>query len=162
MTTKTSILGLIGWLALVTVAAALGSLASVEAPQFYRALEQPTWAPPAGVFGPVWTLLYALMGIAAWLVWRERSSGGVRTALTLFVVQLALNVLWSWLFFVWHLGFGSVVEIALLWFAILATIVAFWRIRPVCGALLLPYLVWVSFAAALNYTLWQMNPSLLG
>jgi tryptophan-rich sensory protein len=159
--TRRSLLGLLAWLALLAAAAALGSLASLDASTFYAALTRPDWAPPAWVFGPAWTTLYTLMAIAAWLVWREPSSSRVRTALTLFLAQLVLNVLWSWLFFGWRLGLASVLEIGLLWIAIVATIVAFWRVRRLAAVLLLPYIAWVSFAAALNFTIWRMNPGLL-
>lgn len=157
-----SVLGLGGWLLLVALAAALGGLASADAPTFYAALDRPGWAPPAWLFGPVWSALYLLMGIAAWLVWRI---GGWRAALiplTLFIVQLAFNALWSWLFFTWHSGLWSVIEIAVLWVLILITVVCFWRRHPLAGVLLLPYLAWVSFASVLAWTLWQRNPSLLG
>jgi tryptophan-rich sensory protein len=116
----------------------------------------------APVFGPVWTVLYALMGIAAWLVWRNGGFGAAPTALTLFLVQLGFNALWSWLFFGWNRGAWAFADILLLWALILATLIAFWRIRPLAGVLLLPYLVWVSFAAVLNYFVWQLNPQILG
>ena len=156
------ILGLFAWFGLVAAAATLASFASLGAPEFYRALARPAWAPPASVFGPVWTALYAMMAFAAWLVWREADSRHGRIALALFLVQLALNVLWSWLFFAWHLGMWSVIDIAILWCAIVATIYAFWHVRPLAAALLLPYLAWVKFAAALNFTVWRLNPALLG
>ncbi|MDA8522871.1 TspO/MBR family protein [Acidovorax sp. NCPPB 4044] len=153
---------LAGWLLLCFIAAGIGSVASVQAPQFYAQLVQPTWAPPPGVFGPVWSVLYALMGIAAWLVWREPASTARRQALALFCVQLALNALWSWLFFRWQQGAWALADIALLGACVAATFVAFLRLRTLAGALLLPYLAWISFAAALNYTLWRANPGLLG
>lgn len=156
------VLGLVGWLLLSFVAAAIGSAASIRAGDFYAQLVRPEWAPPASVFGPVWTVLYALMGIAAWLVWRIDGFRGARTALTLFLVQLAVNALWSWLFFAWHLGALSFVDIVLLWALIVATLIAFWRISPLASALLLPYLLWVSFASVLNFYMWQLNPQLLG
>ena len=155
-------LGLAGWLAVSFAASAVGAVASVQAKPFYGQLVQPGWAPPAGVFGPVWSVLFALMGIAAWLVWR---SGGFATnwpSLSLFIVQLAFNALWSWLFFFWNLGFSAFIDIIVLWILIIATVIAFWRVRPLAGALLLPYLLWVSFAAGLNYSLWQLNPQVLG
>jgi tryptophan-rich sensory protein len=102
------------------------------------------------------------MGIAAWLVWREGGFRAAGSALVLFLVQLALNALWSWLFFGWHRGAQAFADILLLWALILATLVAFWRIRPLAGVLLLPYLLWVSFAAVLNYSVWQLNPEILG
>jgi len=157
-----SVLGLGGWLLLVALAAALGGLASADAPTFYAALDRPGWAPPAWLFGPVWSALYLLMGIAAWLVWRIGGWQAVLIPLTLFIVQLAFNALWSWLFFTWHSGLWSVIEIAVLWVLILITVVCFWRRHPLAGALLLPYLAWVSFASVLAWTLWQRNPSLLG
>ena len=155
-------LGLAGWIAASFAASFIGGLASAGADDFYLRLSRPDWAPPPWLFAPVWTVLYALMGIAAWLVWRARGWSDARGALTLFVVQLAANALWTWMFFGWRLGFASFAEIVVLWLLIAATLVAFWRIRPLAGALLLPYLAWVTFAAALNYALWQANPSLLG
>lgn len=155
------IVGFIGWLAICFAAAAIGSVASARAGSFYLSLERPSWAPPGSVFGPVWTFLYASMAVAAWLVWRERGFRFAGTALILFLVQLALNALWSWLFFAWRLGGPAFVHILLLWPMIVATLIAFWRIRPLAGALLIPYLLWVSFAAVLNYSVWQLNPQLL-
>ena len=155
------LLGLAGWALVACVAAAIGSAASIEAGPFYGQLVRPGWAPPAWLFGPVWTALYALMAIAAWLVWRERGLRGARSALTMFLVQLALNALWSWLFFGWQRGGLAFAEVLVLWAAIAATTVAFWRIRPLAGVLMLPYLAWVGFAAVLNWTVWQLNPGLL-
>jgi len=156
------ILGLIGWLVISFAAAAVGAVASIQARSFYSQLAQPAWAPPPWLFGPVWTVLYALIAIAAWLVWR---SGGFRTnriALAFFWGQLLLNALWSWLFFAWHLGALAFADIVFLWVLIVATLVSFWRVRPLAGALFIPYLLWVSFASALNYSLWQLNPQVLG
>jgi tryptophan-rich sensory protein len=155
------LLGLAGWLVACFAVAAIGSVASLEAPSFYGRLAQPSWSPPAAVFGPVWTTLYAMMAVAAWLVWREGPSPATRRALVLFVAQLAANALWSWLFFRWRLGGLAFAEILVLWALIAATLVAFWRVRPLAGALLVPYLAWVSFATALNFTLWRANPGLL-
>ncbi|WP_194721787.1 TspO/MBR family protein [Noviherbaspirillum malthae] len=159
---KNQLVGLAGWVIVSFIAAALGAAASIQAGSFYAQLVRPDWAPPASVFGPVWTTLYALMGIAAWLVWREGGFRAAGSALVLFLVQLALNALWSWLFFGWHRGAQAFADILLLWALILATLVAFWRIRPLAGVLLLPYLLWVSFAAVLNYSVWQLNPEILG
>ena len=156
------VLGLVGWLVLSFAAAAVGAVASIQAESFYAQLAQPVWAPPPWVFGPVWTVLYALMGIAAWLVWRSGGFRNNRQALTLFLLQLAFNAVWSWLFFAWHLGVLSLADILVLWILIVATLVSFWRVRPLAGALLIPYLLWVSFASALNYSLWQLNPQVLG
>jgi benzodiazapine receptor len=156
------ILGLIGWFIVSFAASAVGAVASIQAKSFYSQLAQPAWAPPAFLFGPVWTVLYALMAIAAWLVWRSGGFHTNRIALSLFLVQLALNALWSWLFFAWQRGALAFVDIVLLWVLIVVTLVSFWRVRPLAGALLIPYLLWVSFAAALNYALWQLNPQVLG
>jgi tryptophan-rich sensory protein len=159
---KKDILGLIGWLVLTFAVSSIGARASIEARSFYGQLTQPDWSPPPWVFGPVWTTLYALMAIAAWLVWRSGGLQANRIALALFGVQLALNALWSWLFFAWKLGGLAFAEVTLLWIAIAATLAAFWRVRPLAGALLVPYLAWVSFAAALNYALWRANPGIFG
>ncbi len=159
---KRQVLGLVGWLLLVFVAGAIGAAASVQAATFYATLAQPSWAPPAAVFGPVWSVLYVLMGIAAWLVWRRGGWAAQRRALTVFVAQLALNALWSWLFFGWHLGAAAMLDIVVLWVLIVVTVAMFWRARPLAGLLLLPYLAWVSFASALNYAVWQLNPQALG
>ena len=156
------IAGLVGWFLVTFAAALIGSIASIRATEFYGALEVPSWAPPGSVFGPVWTVLYALMAVAAWLVWRAHGWQGARTALTLFLIQLAANALWSWLFFAWRLGLAAFIELVVLWVLILATIIAFWRLRPLAGTLLLPYLAWVTFAGALNFVLWRDNPAALG
>jgi translocator protein len=155
-------IGLAAWLAVCFVAAAIGSLASLNAPEFYAQLIKPDWAPPASLFGPVWSVLYALMGIAAWLVWWAYSFWPISGTLYLFFIQLAINALWSWLFFVWHLGKWAFADIVLLWLLVAATLVAFWRLRPLAGLLLIPYLLWITFAAALCYSVWQLNPALLG
>lgn len=154
--------GLVAWLAVSFAAAALGGFASAEAGDFYGQLARPPWAPPGWLFAPAWTVLYLLMGVAAWLVWRERGARKVGTALTLFLVQLGVNALWTWLFFVWRLGALAFAEILVLWVLILCTIFAFWRVRPIAGVLLIPYLAWVAYASLLTYAVWQGNPALLG
>jgi tryptophan-rich sensory protein len=154
--------GLAGWLVITFIAATIGAAASIDAGSFYTQLVRPEWAPPPWVFGPAWTVLYALMGIAAWLVWRVDGFHAARGALTLFLVQLALNALWSWLFFGWHRGALAFADILILWVLILMTLIAFWRVQVLAGALLVPYLLWVSFATALNYAVWQLNPQSLG
>lgn len=156
------IIGFAAWLVVSFTAAGIGGAASIQAGPFYTQLIRPEWAPPPNLFGPVWTILYVLMGITAWLVWRAGGFRAARTALTLFLVQLAVNALWSWLFFGWHLGGLAFADIVLLWVLIVATLVAFWRARPWAGALLIPYLLWVSFASVLNYSVWQLNPQILG
>lgn len=140
-------------------AAAVGALASVDAASFYAQLSKPSWAPPAWVFGPVWSGLYALMGVAAWLVWRSPGSRAV--ALGLFGAQLAANALWSWLFFAWHWGALAAVEVLVLLVLIVATMAAFWLSSRLAALLLLPYLLWVGFASALTWAVWRGNPGLL-
>ena len=150
--------GLLGWLLVVFAAAAIGAVASVDAPAFYVQLVKPAWAPPAGVFGPVWSVLYSLMGVSAWLVWRSRPGRG---AYVLFFAQLAANALWSWLFFAWHHGALAAAEALLLFALIAVTMRAFWQSSRVAAALLLPYLSWVAFASALTWSVWRSNPGLL-
>ena len=156
------IMGLVGWLVVSFSASAVGVVASIQAKSFYSQLARPDWAPPPGVFGPVWTVLYALMGVAAWLVWRSGGFRANRQALMLFLLQLAFNALWSWLFFAWNLGVMALVDVLVLWLLIVATLVSFWRVSPLAGALLIPYLLWVSFASALNFSLLQLNSQVLG
>ena len=153
---------LVLWLCATLATGGIGAAASVNAASFYRALTQPAWAPPAWLFGPVWSVLYVLMGIAAWLVWRQHGFRGAASALALFVAQLFANALWTWLFFAWRLGAVALVEIVILWLLIATTVVLFWRLQRAAAVLLLPYLAWVSFATALNFSLWRLNPSLLG
>jgi translocator protein len=123
---------------------------------WYDGLNKPPWNPPSWVFGPVWTALYVLMGISAWLVW-DRYRGEAKGALTLFVVHLVFNAGWSAIFFGLQSPGLAFLEILVLWLLIVATIVVFWRHRPLAGALLLPYIAWVSFAAVLNFTIWRLN-----
>jgi translocator protein len=124
-------------------------------------LSRPVWAPPASAFGPVWSVLYLLMGVAAWLVWRDGGAGRFRLALTVFILQLCANALWSWLFFGWRMGAVATAEVLLLLALIAATIAAFWRISRLAGILLLPYFAWVTLASALTWTIWQRNPNAL-
>ena len=159
---NTQSLGLVGWLVATFAAGSVGAIASARAAPFYAQLSQPSWAPPAWLFGPVWSVLYVLMAVSAWLVWRERGFKGAPTALWLFVIQLVANALWTWLFFVLHLGALSMAEIALLWLLIAATIFSFWPIHRIAALLLVPYLVWVSFASALTWSLWHLNPAVIG
>lgn len=155
------IIGLVAWLAVTFAAAWVGAIASLDAGPFYSQLSRPQWAPPSSLFAPVWSTLYALMAIAAWLVWRARGFNANRGALLLFLVQLAANSLWTWLFFAWHQGALAFAEILLLWLLIVATVVCFWRVSTVAGVLLLPYLAWVSFASALTLSVWRLNPGVL-
>jgi translocator protein len=147
--------GLALWLVLCFGAAAFGSQFSPG--EWYAELAKPAWTPPGWLFGPVWSVLYAMMGIAAWLIWKDAGFSGARVALGLFVFQLVLNAAWSWLFFGLQEPGLALVDIGLLWAAILATAVAFRHHRPLAAGLLVPYLLWVSFAAALNFEIWRLN-----
>ena len=155
-------LGLAGWLLASFAAAGMGGLASVNAAGFYGDLVRPPWAPPAWLFGPVWSVLFLLMGVAAWLVWRDHGFRSAGAALTLYLAQLLANALWSWLFFAWRQGAFAFAEVTVLWLLIAATIFSFWRLNRLAALLLVPYLAWVSFAAALNFVLWRLNPVVLG
>jgi tryptophan-rich sensory protein len=155
------VLGLLGWLLLSFAAAAIGAVASSEAGAFYEQLVRPSWAPPGWLFAPVWTVLYVLMGIAAWLVWRGHGFKEGRAALVLFILQLGANALWTWVFFVWQQGALALAEIILLWCLIVATAASFLRHNAVAAVLLLPYLAWVTFASALTFAAWRLNPDLL-
>lgn len=147
-------LGLAGWIAISFAAAAFGSL--FPAQPYYSQLIKPEWAPPPSVFGPVWTLLYLLMGIAAWLVWKARDASS-RSALTVFLIQLVLNAAWSWVFFGLRAPGAAMIEIAALLVAIVVTTILFWNVHRVAGLLMTPYFAWVCFAAVLNYRLWILN-----
>ncbi|MCC4606208.1 tryptophan-rich sensory protein [Xanthomonas campestris pv. badrii] len=159
---KSQWFGLFGWLALCYAIAGVGAAASIQAASFYAELQRPVWAPPGWLFGPVWTVLYGMMAVSVWLVWRRGGWTEARMALALFVVQLALNGLWSWLFFAWHIGAWAFADIVALWLALAATIAAFAKRQALAAWLLVPYLAWVSFAAALNFSVWQLNPQVLG
>lgn len=149
------IVGLAAWIAVAFIPAWLGS--QVTNPEWYRSIERPLWAPPSFVFGPVWSVLYLLMGIAAWLVWRRHGFRGAGAALGLFLVQLVFNGAWSWIFFGLNRMGLAFLELAALWLLILATIVAFFRVHRAAGWLLIPYLLWVTYAGALNFAIWKMN-----
>jgi len=122
---------------------------------WYHTLRKPPLNPPNWVFGPVWGLLYVITTVAAWLIWCERSAG--TGALEIFLVQLALNFLWSILFFRLQSPAAALCDLILLWIAIAATIVAFSAIVPLAGAILIPYIAWVSFAGYLNGGVWWLN-----
>jgi tryptophan-rich sensory protein len=148
-------LALAGWLGVTFAAAALGALFLPG--EWYAQLRKPTWNPPNWLFGPVWTTLYLMMALAAWLVWRRGGFAAQRMPLVIFSIQLGLNALWSPLFFGLKNPGLAFAEIVLLWFAILDTLVVFWRVQVAAALLLVPYLLWVTFAAGLNFTLWQLN-----
>ena len=150
---------LVASLAIVYAAAAVGG--AVTAPAigtWYRSLAKPSFNPPNWVFGPAWTVLFTLMGIALFLVWRTSdSTAEVGSELSIFGVQLVLNVLWSVLFFGLKMPLAALVDIVLLWIAIILTIRSFVRVSRVAGLMLVPYAAWVAFAAALNLAVWRLN-----
>ncbi|WP_431234351.1 TspO/MBR family protein [Mycolicibacterium psychrotolerans] len=150
------ILALVVSLVAVAAVAAVGGLASAGAASEYGRLAQPDWAPPSNIFGPVWTILYALMAVAAWLVWRADPRFG-NPAIIVYATQLVLNLIWSPLFF--GLGWRGValVDILLLDVGLAATIVLFWKANRAAAALLIPYFAWSLFATVLNYSVWSLN-----
>ncbi len=155
MSRSKKIFGLIGWLLLCFAASAVGALFMPG--KWYAALNKPAWNPPGWIFGPVWTVLYAMMAVAAWLVWQRGGFAVQRRPLGLFLVQLALIALWTPLFFGLRQPGLAFAEIILLWLAILATLLAFRPVSRTAAWLFVPYLAWVSFAAMLNATLWRLN-----
>jgi len=151
-------IGLVVAIVICFAAAGLGAAATTpEIRGWYASIAKPTWNPPAWIFGPVWTLLFLMMAVAAWLVWRRAGFAGAKLPLAFFAIQLALNTLWSVLFFGFHNPGAAAVEIVLLWAAVLATLITFWRRSHWAGGLLVPYLAWVSFASVLNFTIWRLN-----
>jgi translocator protein len=151
-------IALIVWLVVSLAAGGVGALATRNAREFYASLAKPAWAPPGWLFGPVWTVLYVLMGVAAWLVWRSAGWSGASGALSLFLVQLLCNAAWSWIFFAWRSGALAFADIVLLLVLIVATMLAFARVHGLAALLLLPYLAWVVFATALTFAIWRGNP----
>ena len=155
------IIGLAGWTLVTFATGAVGAFASRNAPTFYAELAKPTWAPPSWVFGPVWTTLYVMMAVSAWLVWREAGWSGAQAALSLFIAQLVCNALWSWCFFAWRKGALAFADILVLLALIIACVITFARVHRVAAMLLVPYLAWVSFATALTIAIWRANPGKL-
>lgn len=150
---------LLGFVALcIAVALSSRAITGTSVSTWYAALEKPAFNPPDWVFAPVWTALYLMMAIAAWRVWRLVNAPGVRPALGLWALQLALNLCWSYVFFGARLIGAAALEVAVLFIAIVATLVLFWRLDRAAGVLLIPYAAWVGFAAVLNTALWRLNP----
>ena len=146
-------------------AGVIGSVfTSPSIPSWFASLAKPSFSPPNWIFAPVWTALFALMGISFYLIWDLLSKStdaskkrNIRKAISIYFVQLALNVIWSIIFFGLHDPGAAFIEIVMLWFAIIVTIAIFYKISKTASYLLLPYLAWVSFAAYLNYAIWQLN-----
>lgn len=150
--------GLALWFGLclaVMVTSALFTTPSI--PGWYAGLKKPVWTPPSWLFGPVWFILYILMALAAWLVWKQETLPQFHWSLVFFVIQLALNLCWSYVFFGLQKPGIALGEIMTLWLAILVTLVSFWSINRLAGIMMLPYLIWVSYAALLNFSIWRLN-----
>lgn len=156
---KKNVLPLIVSIGISELAGIIGSIFTASSiPTWYATLQKPSFNPPSWVFGPVWTTLFVLMGIAAFLVWQQGwKKKSVKIALSLFGVQLFLNTLWSILFFGMKNPGTACIEIIFLWLAIVATMIAFLKISKTAFWLLVPYILWVSFASFLNYTIWSLN-----
>lgn len=141
---------------LVGLSATPFTIASI--PTWYAQLNKPPFSPPNWVFGPVWTLLYFLMGVSVWLIWtHKKQTKEVKKGLKVFGIQLALNFFWSILFFGLHLPIVALIEIITLWTAILVTIIQFYKVNKIAAYLLIPYLLWVSFASILNFAIVVLN-----
>ncbi len=158
MSAARSVISLVFFIAVCFAIAGIGSYVTFPAvTDWYAGIKKPTWTPPGWLFGPVWTVLYLMMAVAAWLVWRRAGLSAAAVPLSIFALQLALNLAWSLIFFGKHNIGLAFVDIMLLWFAIIATIITFGRVNMLASWLLTPYLAWVSFASALNFTIWNMN-----
>ncbi|HKK46497.1 MAG TPA: TspO/MBR family protein [Balneolaceae bacterium] len=155
MTTAKKTLGLAGWILLCSLAGIFG--AQFEPGTWYQLLNKPAWTPPNWIFPVVWPILYILMGISVWMLWKMKETSIWQTEFTWFFVQLILNALWSWIFFGLHMIGTGLAEILLLWISILFTTLLFWKRNHIAGILLIPYLAWVSYASALNFAIWHLN-----
>ncbi len=155
MDTVQLIIGAVVWLAITFGAAFLGARYMPD--EWYKQIRKPTWNPPNKIFAPVWSVLYLLMAIAAWLVWKRYGVTDAIVPLALFILQLLLNAAWTWLFFGKHQLGTALIDIVVLWLVILIVIILFWGSEPLAGILLVPYLLWVSFATFLNYAIWRLN-----
>lgn len=155
MNTSKKIAGLFGWIILSSLAGIFG--AQFKPGQWYQMLQKPSWTPPDAIFPIIWPVLYVLMGVAAWQIWKRESSRLTQSAFIWFYVQLILNALWSWLFFGKHMIGAALIEIILLWIAVGVVVILFFKKNQTAGLLLIPYLLWISFALALNGSIWQLN-----
>ena len=149
---------LVVFIILCFAAAALGSIATNNSLKtWYPTIKKPSWNPPKQIFGPVWSVLYLLMAVAAWMVWERLPAKGFSLPIILFSIQLVLNAFWSLIFFGLCSPGWAFVEVVFLWMAIVLTTISFWHVYWLAGALFLPYLLWVSFATFLNFTIWRLN-----
>lgn len=153
-----NILGLTVALTACYGAAAMGGIFSAQGVgDWYQALAKPSWTPPAWIFGPVWTVLYGMMAMAAWLIWKRCDQKIGTVPISLFLFQLALNAIWSPLFFGLHRVDIALIDIVLLWVVVAATVWVFLRRDLTAGLLLIPYLLWITFATGLNFAIWRLN-----
>lgn len=151
-------LALLGFLAAAFIAGGIGSAATLENVRaWYPHLQKPSWTPPNWLFGPVWTCLYVMMSIAAWRVWRLKTGKSAKTEVALYAGQIVLNLFWSILFFGLRNPALGLIDIVLLWSLLLVMQIRFWRADLTAALLWLPYLLWVSFATALNAAIWWLN-----
>ena len=156
MNKKLPLAGSILFCEMVGIVGAVFTTSSI--PTWYSTLNKPPFNPPSWVFGPTWTLLYALIGISLFLVWTQPNRDAQRRkALSIFFIQLFLNAIWSPIFFGLHAPIAALIVIVLLWLSIVLTILTFWKISKTAATLLVPYLAWVSFASLLNFSIWQLN-----
>jgi translocator protein len=155
-------MSLLAWIVGTSVAAVSGAVTASSARGFYAELDKARWAPPAWLFGPAWTILYVLMAVAAWRIWRAYGFDGARTELTWYAIQLVLNAAWSWFFFVKRSGRLATIEVLALLAAVVTTMLLFGQRDRTAGLLFVPYVSWVSFATALTVSVWRRNPALLG
>lgn len=155
---SSQVVGLLFSLMICFAAGGVGALATTQGlDSWYDTLDKPTWNLPNWIFGPVWTTLYCLMGVAVWWIWRAGEWKEVKPAITIFIVQLVLNSVWSLLFFGLQNPGAALIEIVVLWLTIVATTVLFFRRSVFAGGLMVPYLLWVSFASLLNFMIWNLN-----
>ncbi len=155
---KKNILALIIFLLITFLAALVGNLFTVpNISTWYASLNKPSFSPPNWLFGPAWTILYVLMAVAAFLVWKKGEEPKIKSSLCFYFAQLLLNTAWSIAFFGLQNPFLGFVVIVILWLLILITLVKFWKIERLAGILFIPYILWVSFAAILNFAVWQLN-----
>lgn len=149
------IIGLVVWILICFIPAIIG--AQFGPGEWYQDLAKPQWNPPNWIFGPVWTLLYILMGISVWIIWKDYGLKTAAIPIGFFIFQLVLNALWSWFFFGLENVGLAFVDILALWTFILITLILFWKLNTWSGVMLVPYIAWVSFATVLNYNIWQLN-----
>ena len=155
MSTIHSVVALVAFLLITGSAGFFGAM--YPPGEWYKGLRKPSFTPRQSVYGPVWTTLYALIAVAAWLVWRDKGLLAAGLPLGLFLLQVIFNAAWSWIFFGLKKPGAAFVELLLLWMLIVATTASFWHRVPLAGILMLPYLLWVTFAAGLNYSIWKLN-----